>query len=223
MMRSLLAREMRLAASRCSQVRLCSTRVLPPHKLLPMPALSPTMRSGVLHRWLLEKGACVSNYDLVCEVSTTELLEDADDEIVLEVESHEEGFLAKLLSSPPVCASAQDPLLLNGWGGALLDAWQAAAHSWSCLSRRCVSGLTLQLLKPTLFAGAHRLQPGEASAPDMPIAVICEEEEDIAAFEHFGTRELVPAGHFCWQAYVKSGVEERQCEAGAPESSATVQ
>ena len=166
-----------LVASGCSHPRACSTLALPPHKLLPMPALSPSMRRAVLHRWLLEPGAPVKSTDLVCEVRTTELLEDSDDEFTLEVESHEDGFLAKLL-----------------------------------------------------------LQPGEAAGPDVPIAVICEEEashaifyschtprlpilhsnlppppnltsqEDIKSFEHFETAELVPAGHFCWQAYVvKSG------------------
>uniref|UniRef100_A0A7S0IYL7 Lipoyl-binding domain-containing protein n=1 Tax=Calcidiscus leptoporus TaxID=127549 RepID=A0A7S0IYL7_9EUKA len=117
------------------------------YKLMPMPRLSPSMSRGVLERWHLSAGDQISTYDLVCDVSTDELLDEpSSPTFVLEVESHEDGWLAKVL-----------------------------------------------------------VAEGGAAAPDMPIAVICENEEDVHLFKDFSVLkgEQVPTGSFCWQAFLK--------------------
>ena len=88
------------------QRRCCSTlaKALPRGaKLCPMPRLSPTMTSGTLLKWRVEEGAMLpeSGMEPLCDVQPTRLTDDPDDEIdgppILEIESHEEGFLARIL------------------------------------------------------------------------------------------------------------------------------
>ena len=87
-----------LLRSRCTQRRALSGS-FPPHRLMPMPRLSPSMSTGRLDQWLVAVGDEVVSEHVVCEVSTSELTEDPDDEttLVLQIESHEDGFLAKIL------------------------------------------------------------------------------------------------------------------------------
>ena len=88
------------------RARACSTlaKALPRGaKLCPMPRLSPTMTSGALLRWRVEEGAMLpeSGMEPLCDVQPTRLTDDPDDEAngppVLEIESHEEGFLAAIV------------------------------------------------------------------------------------------------------------------------------
>jgi len=93
----------RPAVSLCTTSRrLLSTKRYPPHRLMPMPRLSPSMRTGTLQRWIPSVGDEISSMNVMCEVATSELTEDPEDNgedgvIILEVESHEEGYLAKIL------------------------------------------------------------------------------------------------------------------------------
>ena len=65
---------------------------------MPMPRLSPSMRTGVLHRWLISVGDELDSMEVACEVETRELTDDADDgSKVLQIEAHEDGFLAAVL------------------------------------------------------------------------------------------------------------------------------
>ena len=111
-----------LLRSRCTQQRALSSS-LPPHRLMPMPRLSPSMNTGRLDQWLVAVGEEVVSEHIICEVSTSELTEDPDDEttLVLQIESHEDGFLAKILL-PDVRALAPNP-----------HAVSAAAHMLSVL------------------------------------------------------------------------------------------
>ena len=82
--------------------RACGTlaKSLPPHKLMPMPRLSPTMTSGTLMRWHVSEGAELpeGGADVLLSVRPVGLTDDPDDgSPILEVESHEEGFLAHIL------------------------------------------------------------------------------------------------------------------------------
>ena len=96
-----------LLRSRCTQQRALSS--LPPHRLMPMPRLSPSMNTGRLDQWLVAVGGEVISEHIICEVSTSELTEDPDDgTLVLQIESHEDGFLAKILL-PDVRALAPNP------------------------------------------------------------------------------------------------------------------
>ena len=62
---------------------------LPPHTLLPMPALSPTMTSGNLASWKLKEGDAIAVGDVIAEVET--------DKATVDYEAQDEGFLAKIL------------------------------------------------------------------------------------------------------------------------------
>jgi pyruvate dehydrogenase E2 component (dihydrolipoamide acetyltransferase) len=54
-----------------------------------MPALSPTMEEGNLSKWLVKEGDKVSSGDVLCEIET--------DKATMEVESVDEGIVAKLV------------------------------------------------------------------------------------------------------------------------------
>ena len=70
------------------------------------------MRSGEIFAWRVAVGDEVVASDVVCEVRTDTLTEDNSSNVVLEIETHEDGFIAALLlkegdvTSPdvPMCA-----------------------------------------------------------------------------------------------------------------------
>ncbi|OIV90584.1 hypothetical protein TanjilG_01665 [Lupinus angustifolius] len=62
---------------------------LPPHILLEMPALSPTMNQGNIVKWRKNEGDKIEVGDILCEIET--------DKATLEFETLEEGYLAKIL------------------------------------------------------------------------------------------------------------------------------
>ncbi|EPS61701.1 hypothetical protein M569_13092, partial [Genlisea aurea] len=62
---------------------------LPPHIVLVMPALSPTMNQGNIVKWRKKEGDKIDIGDIICDIET--------DKATLEYESLEEGFLAKIL------------------------------------------------------------------------------------------------------------------------------
>ncbi|XP_021890633.1 dihydrolipoyllysine-residue acetyltransferase component 1 of pyruvate dehydrogenase complex, mitochondrial isoform X2 [Carica papaya] len=61
----------------------------PPHTVLGMPALSPTMNQGNIAKWRKKEGDKIEVGDVLCEIET--------DKATLEFESLEEGFMAKIL------------------------------------------------------------------------------------------------------------------------------
>ncbi|KAK1269269.1 hypothetical protein QJS04_geneDACA005173 [Acorus gramineus] len=62
----------------------------PPHIIVSMPALSPTMNQGNIAKWRKKEGDKIDVGDVICEIET--------DKATLEFESLEEGFLAKILA-----------------------------------------------------------------------------------------------------------------------------
>ncbi|KAJ0245610.1 Dihydrolipoyllysine-residue acetyltransferase component 1 of pyruvate dehydrogenase complex [Hirschfeldia incana] len=60
-----------------------------PQTVLTMPALSPTMSHGNIAKWLKKEGDKVEVGDVLCEIET--------DKATVELESQEEGFLAKIV------------------------------------------------------------------------------------------------------------------------------
>ena len=54
-----------------------------------MPALSPTMETGSLAKWLVKEGDTVSSGDVIAEIET--------DKATMEVEAVDEGTVAKIL------------------------------------------------------------------------------------------------------------------------------
>ncbi|WJX20186.1 Pyruvate dehydrogenase complex component E2 1 [Trifolium repens] len=66
------------------------TSDLPPHIILGMPALSPTMNQGNIAKWNKKEGDKIEVGDILCEIET--------DKATLEFESLEEGYLAKIVA-----------------------------------------------------------------------------------------------------------------------------
>lgn len=66
-----------------------STTDIPPHQEIGMPSLSPTMTEGNVARWLKKEGDKVSPGEVLCEIET--------DKATVEMESMEEGYLAKIV------------------------------------------------------------------------------------------------------------------------------
>uniref|UniRef100_A0A0E0A906 Dihydrolipoamide acetyltransferase component of pyruvate dehydrogenase complex n=1 Tax=Oryza glumipatula TaxID=40148 RepID=A0A0E0A906_9ORYZ len=62
----------------------------PPHLVVGMPALSPTMNQGNIAKWRKQEGEKIEVGDVICEIET--------DKATLEFESLEEGYLAKILA-----------------------------------------------------------------------------------------------------------------------------
>ena len=54
-----------------------------------MPALSPTMESGTLAKWLVKEGDEVASGDVIAEIET--------DKATMEVESIDDGVVGRLL------------------------------------------------------------------------------------------------------------------------------
>ncbi|KAG5593942.1 hypothetical protein H5410_035174 [Solanum commersonii] len=75
--------------SRCFFAERSAETNLPPHQVIGMPSLSPTMTEGNIARWLKKEGDKVSPGELLCEVET--------DKATVEMECMEEGYLAKIL------------------------------------------------------------------------------------------------------------------------------
>ena len=84
---------LRRAATRGAQrgalARFSRGLALPPHSVLPMPALSPTMTSGNLASWKKAEGDAIAVGDVIAEVET--------DKATVDYEAQDEGFLAKIL------------------------------------------------------------------------------------------------------------------------------
>uniref|UniRef100_A0A0D6QWL4 Acetyltransferase component of pyruvate dehydrogenase complex n=1 Tax=Araucaria cunninghamii TaxID=56994 RepID=A0A0D6QWL4_ARACU len=62
---------------------------LPPHQEIGMPSLSPTMTEGNIAKWRVKEGDKVSAGDVLCEIET--------DKATLDMETMEEGYVAKIL------------------------------------------------------------------------------------------------------------------------------
>ncbi|KAL5569520.1 hypothetical protein UlMin_026095 [Ulmus minor] len=67
-----------------------NTSELPPHLVVGMPALSPTMSQGNIAKWTKKEGDKIEVGDVICEIET--------DKATLEFECLEEGYLAKILA-----------------------------------------------------------------------------------------------------------------------------
>lgn len=83
---------------------------LPPHIVVEMPALSPTMNQGNIFKWRKKEGDKIEVGDVICEIET--------DKATLEFECLEEGYLAKIIApegtkdvpvGQPICITVEDP------------------------------------------------------------------------------------------------------------------
>ena len=91
-MRAERARTERGVATRRARgggARAYASGTYPPHEVIPFPSLSPTMTRGGIASWKKAEGDRVATGDILAEVQT--------DKAVMEMESMEEGYLAKIL------------------------------------------------------------------------------------------------------------------------------
>ena len=85
-----------------------------------MPALSPTMESGTLAKWLVAEGDQVRSGDIIAEIET--------DKTTMEVETIEDGIIGKLLvpaGAENVAVNATIAILIDDAGDAIPDAASA--------------------------------------------------------------------------------------------------
>ena len=74
--------------------------------LVPLPKLAPHMTSGKV-RWLKAEGEAFACYDIIAEISTSTLVEEANregkfkGEVTLLLEAQEDGFLAHIFQHEP--------------------------------------------------------------------------------------------------------------------------
>ncbi|KAL3793321.1 hypothetical protein HJC23_003831 [Cyclotella cryptica] len=61
----------------------------PPHEVVGMPSLSPTMESGTISAWNVEEGAAYSAGDVLCSVET--------DKATVDFEAQDDGVVAKII------------------------------------------------------------------------------------------------------------------------------
>ncbi|GLE10028.1 hypothetical protein PINS_up022002 [Pythium insidiosum] len=61
----------------------------PPHEVVGLPALSPTMEQGNLASWRLKEGDKISAGDIICQIET--------DKAVVDFEAQDDMYLAKIL------------------------------------------------------------------------------------------------------------------------------
>ncbi|GBF93517.1 dihydrolipoyllysine-residue acetyltransferase component 1 of pyruvate dehydrogenase, mitochondrial [Raphidocelis subcapitata] len=100
-----------------------------------MPKLSHEMGSGRIARWLKREGDYVEQYDLVCEIETEQLVEEAyrigdfAGSVTLLIESQEEGLLARTLAPEGAALPVGAPIALvaEGVGEGAAPAARAAA------------------------------------------------------------------------------------------------
>eukprot|EP00667_Euglena_gracilis_P022023 EG_transcript_24341 len=78
-------------------VRRASSLPLPPHKLVPLVMLSPTMTHGTILKWNVAPGGHVPSGEVLYEVRAEKLTE-AGATVDMLVESQDEGYLAAVFA-----------------------------------------------------------------------------------------------------------------------------
>lgn len=128
------------ASSRCAHAGFLPVRVshrgfaaaaeLPPFTELPMPSLSPTMTQGNVSEWKKNEGDKINPGDVLADIET--------DKATMEMESMEEGYLAKILMpagsqevevGTPVAVLVEDESHIAAFANYLPSAAPAAAPS----------------------------------------------------------------------------------------------
>jgi hypothetical protein len=146
--------------------------------VLPMPSLSHTMTSGRVTKWLKAPGDVISIYDIIAEVTTDSLVEEAykvDDfagSVTLLLESQEEAVLAAVLVpegqevkiGTPIAVLCEDQDDVAAAGKAAkqiagLDMYDDAAVQQQ---QQSSSGMTLQLLEWQSYLKDSQKEPGDS-------------------------------------------------------------
>ena len=123
---------------------------------LKMPALSPTMSSGTVCRWLVAEGDAVSAGDTVAEIET--------DKATVSYEVHDDGFMAKILvpgGSEDVPVGTVLALMVDDEG----DLADVQSHDWSAVlaAGKAASGETSKAEEGSAHDGARANASSAAS------------------------------------------------------------
>lgn len=119
------------------------------------------MTSGKLLRWRVAEGGALpeNGIDTLCDVLPTGLTDDPDDgDPVLEIESHEEGFLARILLGEGEDAAPDEAIAVICERAEDIDALREAYASATDVDRR-----RSLMVEPASFAWQAYLGSGEAS------------------------------------------------------------
>ena len=117
-----------------------------------MPALSPTMESGTLAKWLVAEGDQVRSGDIIAEIET--------DKTTMEVETIEDGIIGKLLvpaGAENVAVNATIAILIDDAGEAVPDV--ASADPAAPAEQLAVS-----VPAPQTFASAATAETGASTS-----------------------------------------------------------
>ena len=117
-----------------------------------MPALSPTMESGTLAKWLVAEGDQVRSGDIIAEIET--------DKTTMEVETIEDGIIGKLLvpaGAENVAVNATIAILIDDAGEAIPDV--ASADPAASAERPAVN-----VPAPQAFASAATAETGASTS-----------------------------------------------------------
>ena len=98
--------------------RAASSLALPAHKCVPMPRLSPSMTSGTVLKWQVDEGEPLpdAGMEVLFSVRPDNLRDEVEDSLsddpdeapILDIESHEEGYLAVILVREGECAKPDE-------------------------------------------------------------------------------------------------------------------
>jgi len=114
-----------------------------------MPALSPTMESGVLAEWNLGVGSSFSAGEAIAEIQT--------DKATMSFEAQDDGFVAKLLVEPGTECKVGDPIMVT-----VEDEDQVAAF------KDFKAPLKVESVLPPTAAAAPAEPPKPATPPPSP-------------------------------------------------------
>ncbi|GLE09758.1 hypothetical protein PINS_up021598 [Pythium insidiosum] len=100
---------------------------LPDHEVVGLPALSPTMETGTIAKWMKKEGELVAAGDIICQVET--------DKAVVDFEAQDDFHLAKILKpegaadikvGEPIFVSVMESSDVAAFAGFSLEAAAAA-------------------------------------------------------------------------------------------------
>ncbi|KAL9251434.1 hypothetical protein AKJ16_DCAP14955 [Drosera capensis] len=168
-------------------LRYFSSAETPPHLVIGMPALSPTMSQGNIAKWTKKEGDKIAVGDVLCEIET--------DKATLEFESLEEGYLAKILVpegskdvqvGQPIAVTVEDlddiQNVLATFDGSDIKVVSSDTHD---VEIKDTGSISTSELPPHVILGMPALSPTMIEVGD----IICEIETDKATLEYESLEE----------------------------------
>lgn len=152
-----------------------ATSSLPPHRVLVMPALSPTMDAGTLSKWLKAPGDAIESGDALAEIET--------DKASITWEAADEGFLAKQLVKEgqkevpvgsPVCVVVDEQKDVEAFKNAKMEDFGAGSSAAA----------------PAESKAAEQASPTESQSPMHLLPSVAR----LVATHHLEPRSIKPSG-----------------------------